>query len=81
MNEGRLDPRVRRYLLPTRILWTSGAGAENPENLLKEDESVCVMLPAKEGGTASILLDFGKELHGSLRLDVPTTTLVDILSR
>ncbi len=74
MNEGRLDPRVRRFLLPTRILWTSGAGVEHAENLLKEDEATCLLQPAKDGKMASILLDFGRELHGSLRLDVPTTS-------
>ncbi len=73
MFEGVLDPRVRRYLLPERILWTSAQGVENPQNLLTADDSVCTLAPVEGEEPAAILLDFGRELHGGIRLDVPTT--------
>lgn len=61
------DPRRREYRLPTRILWTQGR-METPEHLLRDEETVCVLHPG-----ASVLLDFGRELHGGVRLDAPTT--------
>ena len=54
--------------MPTRILWTAG-DVTRAENLLQVDESACVMRPG-----ASVLLDFGRERHGGVRLDVPTTS-------
>jgi len=64
-----IDPRVRRPLLPTRILWQRDA--ENAEILLSNDigQARADVFPActlKPG--ASVLLDFGRELHGSLQL-------------
>lgn len=70
--EGRLDPRVRRSVLPTRIVWSSGV--ENGMHLLREDETTCLLKPAQGTHLSSILLDFGKEMHGSLRLEAPTTS-------
>lgn len=67
---GRVDPRERRYLLPTRVLWTSGA-VKNPQNLLIDDLTTCTLEPAKPGALSSILLDFGRELHGGFRLETP----------
>lgn len=69
--EGAMDPRVRRLVMPTRIVWSSG-GAHAPEHLLTDDEHHCTLTPAKAGETTSVLLDFGRELHGGIRIDCPT---------
>lgn len=63
------------FVTPKRIVWTSGAGVSNAEVLLKEyagqittsTKNVCV-LSSKNGETAALLLDFGKELHGSVEI-------------
>jgi hypothetical protein len=58
--------------MPTRVLWTSGAGVEHPEALLADDDTACILRPTKGASEhPAILLDFGSELHGGLRLDVP----------
>ena len=69
MPEGRADPRVRRFLQPTRLLWQSNVGAANAMHVLDSSDSVCTLGP---GG--ALLLDFGQELHGGIRLDCPTTS-------
>ncbi len=69
LTPGLLDPRARRYLLPTRILWQSADAVERAEALLRDDDAVCVLRP---GG--AVVLDFGRELHGGLRLEVPMTS-------
>ena len=62
---GSLDPRVRRFVMPTRVVWTQGE-VDGVERLLAPDESECVMQ-----AEASLLLDFGRELHGGVRLTSP----------
>ena len=80
------DPRTRRYLVPSRIVWSSaedGAEIIGAEHLLtqkreqitltlSEDESF-TMVNRPSSPNASILLDFGRELHGSLRLAVQSS--------
>jgi alpha-L-rhamnosidase len=61
------DPRVRRYVLPARIVWTQG-GVEGAERLLTRSDPPCVLR-----GPASLLVDFGRELHGGARFEVPHT--------
>ncbi|WP_343702416.1 alpha-L-rhamnosidase C-terminal domain-containing protein [Chitinophaga sp.] len=65
---------TRQYLSPVRILWQAGRITQ-PENLLKPGngqadlvgKNVSAFRP--DGSTqASILLDFGTELHGGLQL-------------
>jgi len=68
---GKKDPRGREYLLPTRVVWTSGA-VNAPEHLLTDDPHTCLLRPAKDGETTSLLLDFGRELHGGVRFEAPT---------
>ena len=68
------DVRSREFIFPGRVVWTNGH-VENVETLLKEkslqssllQNDVCMM---KNDGDekASILLDFGVELHGGLRI-------------
>ncbi|MGM9625440.1 MAG: alpha-L-rhamnosidase C-terminal domain-containing protein [Eubacteriales bacterium] len=77
------DVRSRRYLVPTRIVWSSaqdGAEIIGAEHLLepkreqitlnRNQPERCVMINKPGKPKASILLDFGMEIHGSLRLMV-----------
>ena len=65
----------RTYVAPKRIVWqTPGESVRNSTVLLKNDQhqasiyctEMCVMKNDKE--QASILLDFGKELHGGIEI-------------
>jgi hypothetical protein len=77
----RVDPRMRTYVMPTRVVWTSGeqqqATVGDPSILLTPKMgqvpegsflagSGCRM--ENKGAPASILVDFGRELHGGLKL-------------
>jgi alpha-L-rhamnosidase len=73
------DTRVRTYLAPTRIVWTSdssGTQVVNPQRLLKrgatgQAELVnrdLAALKSDASGRGAILLDFGREIHGGVRL-------------
>lgn len=70
----KADTRSRQFLLPRRILWTQG-DVENSQALLKDRElqislaakEPCVMKSSEEG-KASLLLDYGVEIHGGIRL-------------
>ena len=69
------DPRKRYYLRPTRIVKTAG-DISHPEEMLKDragqisfDSTGCTVL--RKGGM--ILVDFGREIHGSVRLLVQWT--------
>lgn len=73
--EGTPDPRVRSFVLPTRVVWASTEGVQNAHHLLIDDDAVCVMRPGRlEGEPPAVLLDFGRELHGGVRPEVPATT-------
>lgn len=73
-NTGKSDVRSRKYLFPRRVVWKQGC-VENVEELLKEKpiqstvtaEQYCLL---KNKGTekASVILDFGVELHGGIRV-------------
>lgn len=65
------DSRRVEYILPTRIIWESGT-INSQELLVSKVRQVttrktknCV-LSTKESSHSSILLDFGRELHGGL---------------
>ncbi|RYX83303.1 alpha-L-rhamnosidase [bacterium] len=69
--ESNIDTRIRRTLMPTRVLWHSD-NATNSEILTKnnwgqaiEKNMPCCTLNGKGAG---VLLDFGRELNGSLQL-------------
>lgn len=75
---GWTDQMRTEYITPVRIVWTSddtGTSVRNAEVLLKEfsgqvstaSQEFCV-LSTRDGGTASVLLDFGREYQGSLEL-------------
>lgn len=72
----RTDPRKRLYLNPTRVLYTAG-NVEHTETLMQprdgqvplySDGTVCVLKNTKDAPHAAILLDYGREIHGSLRV-------------
>ncbi|MHC4742314.1 MAG: alpha-L-rhamnosidase-related protein [Planctomycetota bacterium] len=71
------DPRVRRYVIPKRIVWESGEDTvENPSALLKKRtgqvtlkaSEPCILKSGQTGG--GILLDFGVELQGGVQIMV-----------
>ena len=79
--EGWTDPRVRTLIMPQRVMWTSAntpsSRVENADILLKEKHgqvpegiflagSGCRM--ENKGAPASLLVDFGRELHGGVQL-------------
>lgn len=72
--QGKADPRVRSYVLPTRVVWSSG-NINAPEHLLTDDRHTTLLSPAKAGETTSVLLDFGRELHGGVRIECPINTV------
>ncbi len=70
------DPRKRQYLIPARIVLVKGQ-MENPEFLLTEQPTQitlkphhgsCIFKNTPGQEHAGILLDFGREFMGSLRL-------------
>ncbi|MDE6193442.1 MAG: alpha-L-rhamnosidase [Muribaculaceae bacterium] len=70
----KADALSRAYITPTRVVLTEG-GVTNPELLLVPgsgqtdifNSGMC-QLSTVNDSVASIVLDFGRELHGSLRL-------------
>lgn len=75
LEPGAVDPRVRRFVMPSRIVWRSACGLTAPEALLADDDSCCIVGPAPaEGEAPAILLDFGRELHGGIRIETPMTS-------
>jgi len=65
------DPRIREFVLPTRILWTTEHGVARPDALLEYSDQVCTLVRTAGQEPPAILLDFGIELHGGVRFDVP----------
>lgn len=80
-NTHQSDPRVREYVLPTRIVWeTHGEAAlENSEHLLTSNTGQAVVVSPdvctvrNVGQTPSLLLDFGRELNGGIQIVVGRT--------
>lgn len=75
----RKDIIDRSYLTPVRIVWTQG-NVSKPEVLLKEDCGQPDMTPVpmcrmknSASDTASIIIDYGREIHGGLRLNLGTS--------
>ena len=69
------DPRTRYYLSPIRVIKTWGA-VENADNLLKvlppqiavENRDYTRLKNGASGEKAAVLLDFGREICGSVRI-------------
>lgn len=68
------DPRVREFMLPVRALWTSDHGVSNAACLLARSDDACTMVRATGSEPPGILLDFGVEIHGGVRFDVPANS-------
>jgi hypothetical protein len=73
------DPRVREYVMPTRVLWQSPpeSGAVLDAEALLQPFSGQITLDSRSGCTLrnngnppGILLDFGRELHGGVQIAV-----------
>lgn len=69
------DERIRKFLLPARIVKTSGKVTDSEKLLEKKpmqiglnETSFTTLSNDSEGETASVLLDFGTEIHGGIRL-------------
>lgn len=74
IEKGLSDPRSRKIIFPTRVIWKQG-DVINEQALLKKremqislDESNPCTMKTQNGQKASVLLDFGVELHGGIRL-------------
>ncbi len=68
VSPGVLDPRTRRYLLPSRIVWqTEGKARPLGSKGLLEDGGVSCHLNYKDD-VPGLLLDFGREIHGGVQL-------------
>lgn len=70
----RKDIMDRKFITPTRIVWTGGS-VKDAEALLLEGSGQAAMIGGRmcemvttPGDTASVILDYGKELHGGLKL-------------
>ncbi len=75
METAQKDERIRMYLTPQRILWQTNEGKarvidsdkllENRDPQISLDAwDACIL--CNEGQTASVLLDFGCEIHGGI---------------
>ncbi len=75
LNCKNTDPRTRRYLYPKRIVYTQGE-VSGEENLLLERSNqitfssvgLCRLVNKKGAPHAAVLIDFGIEFPGSLRI-------------
>ncbi|WAC13200.1 alpha-L-rhamnosidase-related protein [Dyadobacter pollutisoli] len=76
--ESQQDSRVRRYLTPRRIVWTSdktGGSIVDAQNLLREGtgqadlvhQNFCKLI-SNDGQQPGILFDFGKEIQGGIQI-------------
>ena len=69
------SPLTSFVIQPTRVVWTSDQGVENSANLLKPHSGQAVLsepvppLVMKPGG--AIVIDFGREITGSVELFTP----------
>ena len=65
-----------KYILPQKIVYTSGK-VENAENLLTSDRIQLILNEPNltyVDGKASIILDFGQETYGGIRIQNNTIT-------
>lgn len=75
--ENRLRPEelTVKHVVPSRIVWTSESGVSGPEYLLQNRNTQAMLgsagmcgMKSQAGETASIILDYGKELQGGVEL-------------
>ena len=71
------SPLSSFVIQPTRVVWTSDQGVENAANLLKPHSGQAVLsepvppVVIKPGG--ALVLDFGREIAGSVELFTPSS--------
>lgn len=63
------DPRVRSYINPVRLVWSNNNGVSEPEALILGAGDTFSMRHAHGTEPSAILLDFGAELHGGIKID------------
>ena len=81
LNGSFTDPRTRRYLVPKRVVLTEGT-VNNPEALLLERSNQITLVPGERCALinkpgqphAKIVLDYGCEFPGSIRLMIWSTS-------
>ena len=71
------DPRARKHILPTRVVWKSKSLPEKNANLLLRG-SIGNASPWSDPGcflkkNQAVCLDFGKEIHGGIKIITGTT--------
>ena len=80
----RADPRTRTFVTPKRVVWTSGDTVYGNRSVVKNAEwllaprfgqipeerwrGVCGCAMENNGENPSVILDFGRELHGGLQI-------------
>ena len=74
------SPMVKTYLTPTRIVWmsdTTGTYLQHPELLLEPsngqvavNDPKLLRLKSDSSHRAGVLLDFGRELHGGVKISM-----------
>lgn len=78
----RHDKMARAYITPKKVVWTSGEEAvKKPQLLLQPNTgqsdifaSGMCQLDSRGGKQASLILDFGRELHGGLSIHLSTVS-------
>ncbi len=73
-NRMERDQRVRTFISPTRIVWKSTTGINGEDGLVSQKIAECKMLRNPGAEAPGILLDFGCELHGGLRIECPNNS-------
>jgi len=76
------DPRVRKFVTPKRILWSAGGpeAASRLDALLQPNPQPALSAVgpharlANQGAGASVLIDFGRELHGGVQIGTGLTS-------
>lgn len=81
INVNEKDVRSRAFLFPKHIVWTQGQVENSQMLLVKREHQIslsahepCVMR-STQNNKASILLDYGTEIHGGVRILVWESTL------
>ena len=80
----RADPRTRTFVTPKRVVWTSGDTVYGNRSVVKNAEwllaprfgqipeerwrGACGCAMENNGENPSVILDFGRELHGGLQI-------------
>ena len=69
---------IEKYVTPTRVMWTSDKSGNYVKNadILTEpfsgqvavNDNHCVVMKSDASHTASLLIDFGKEMHAGLKI-------------